>query len=350
MVYKWIDQIQFVSGYKRGVLYDLPRREHHLVPKNLDLLIKKIDGSCNNDVILSNTENDWLNFLVKNEFIFKIPAINYENFSKIDFAWNSPAIITSCVIEISKNIKQALSLVDELICKHIVLVCKDNIEIDEIFKINLRDYNFQSIIIYADFFSEVKNQKKIINNIKKNDYVDYVFFSSDKKAKDIDALSLESNLNENIKFIVNIETFSESLSFNNYYNRKLFIGKSGKISCTYDGSSFLNLTEIKSSNHLIEIVSNHEFQKYWKVNKDIQDVCKDCEFRYMCIDKRIPYQRSIKEWYHKKECDYNPYISKWKNEDDYKSLDECGVISNEYEFSIDHDKINAINKNIWKSK
>ncbi len=34
-------------------------------------------------------------------------------------------------------------------------------------------------------------------------------------------------------------------------------------------------------------------------------------------------------------------------EEDYFSLAECGVVSNETEFSIDHERIAEINKQLW---
>jgi hypothetical protein len=67
----------------------------------------------------------------------------------------------------------------------------------------------------------------------------------------------------------------------------------------------------------------------------------------MCTDNRVPFKRKKNEWFHKTECFFNPYISKWKEEEGYKTLSECGVISNENGFSIDHDKIAEINKVLW---
>ena len=73
-------------------------------------------------------------------------------------------------------------------------------------------------------------------------------------------------------------------------------------------------------------------------------MCKDCEFRNICVDIRVPYKRVENEWYHKSECNYNPYISKWKGEKDYLPIALCGVISNENGFTIDHKLIANINK------
>lgn len=77
------------------------------------------------------------------------------------------------------------------------------------------------------------------------------------------------------------------------------------------------------------------------------DICKDCEHKLICHDNRFPLCRNDNNWYHEIECNYNPYIAKWKGEDGYHNLEECGVVSNENGFSIDHDQIARINKELW---
>ena len=104
---------------------------------------------------------------------------------------------------------------------------------------------------------------------------------------------------------------------------------------------------IKTSNFkLSSILTNKKFKAFWEVNKDSIAICKDCEYRYSCLDCRAfidnsnPYSRPYR-------CKYNPYIAKWKGDEGYKTLTECGVIINEKEYTIDHDKIAKINKELW---
>ena len=81
---------------------------------------------------------------------------------------------------------------------------------------------------------------------------------------------------------------------------------------------------------LNEIITSNEFQKFWNVHKDVCDVCKDCEFKYMCVDNRIPQKKNEKEWFHTTECNYNPYIAKWKEEKGYITIKELGSTSNNF--------------------
>jgi hypothetical protein len=104
----------------------------------------------------------------------------------------------------------------------------------------------------------------------------------------------------------------------------------------------------KVNTHNIEdIVFSSKFQKLWFVHKEQIDVCKDCEFRHICIDSREPLQRSDGTWYFQQECNYNPYICKWNYEDDFVSLNACGVCSTSNEFKLDAEKIAEINHQLW---
>lgn len=54
----------------------------------------------------------------------------------------------------------------------------------------------------------------------------------------------------------------------------------------------------------------------------------------MCVDNRVPVKRKENEWYMETECNYNPYIAKWKGEKGYMTLLECDIQSNKKEFKI----------------
>lgn len=74
--------------------------------------------------------------------------------------------------------------------------------------------------------------------------------------------------------------------------------------------------------------------------KDQIEVCSDCEFRRICIDFRVPQKRADGSLWFRIECDYNPYIGKWKGEPGYLSLGECGLSATANGFSIDWEKLN----------
>ena len=74
--------------------------------------------------------------------------------------------------------------------------------------------------------------------------------------------------------------------------------------------------------NLEEIISNLDFTKIWSIRKDDIDVCKDCEFRYVCTDCRC-YIKSPENIYSQPaKCKYNPYTAKWEGEEGYTTVEQ----------------------------
>jgi len=66
---------------------------------------------------------------------------------------------------------------------------------------------------------------------------------------------------------------------------------------------------------LNKAINKRGFKKYWKVTKDIIEVCKDCEFRHVCTDcraytERTKFNNGI-DLSKPLKCGYNPYSNKW---------------------------------------
>jgi len=124
--------------------------------------------------------------------------------------------------------------------------------------------------------------------------------------------NLKSNKHRNLihpgYFNVNISLFTESQNHHAYFNRKVSIDERGEIkNCNSLSKSFGNI------NHesLEEIVSSTEFQQLWFIQKDKTLICRNCEFRYMCVDPREPLLNNDALYYHKVPCNYDPFSSTW---------------------------------------
>lgn len=78
---------------------------------------------------------------------------------------------------------------------------------------------------------------------------------------------------------------------------------------------------------IIDGLKNGAFSDLWHINKDKIKVCKDCEYRYMCVDNRIPIKEAEGEFFFSTECNYNPYIGKWRGEPGYKKLSNLESIN-----------------------
>lgn len=317
-----------------------------------------------------NTYIDFYNSTYSHDNKSQIELKNISKEIKIEISdeqylsWESPSTITNCIITISEDNQlhksEKLDLILQFcnisLCKHIVIRIQSILEIKDIEAVLLKlsKYEVHSVLVICDFNEEyytdrfgevimslqISKRLIVLNSPFEKNFEDTMFFTEKR--------NLYSTEKTQMEITSNISLFSESQAHNTYFNRKLYIGPNGEIKNAPEcEDSFGFKQDIDNPEQLKSIIQTPEFQKYWFVHKEISDVCKDCEFRHMCVDNRLPYQRSEKEWYHKIECNYNPYIAKWQGEEGYKTLSECGVISNESGFTIDHEKIAKINAELW---
>jgi SPASM domain peptide maturase of grasp-with-spasm system len=140
------------------------------------------------------------------------------------------------------------------------------------------------------------------------------------------------------------EHYLESLKYNTCLNRKLCIDFDGYIkNCPAMEKIFGNI----KNTSLKEAIQTQGFKNLWKVNKDKIDVCKDCEFRYICTDCRCFIKNKKNIFSQPSKCAYNPYICKWSIEATYVPVEECGTYNNKGNFTLDQKKIEILNKQIW---
>ncbi|MGB3467616.1 MAG: grasp-with-spasm system SPASM domain peptide maturase [Cyclobacteriaceae bacterium] len=110
-----------------------------------------------------------------------------------------------------------------------------------------------------------------------------------------------------VHFEANRSLFTESHHFNNCLNNKISIDKHGNIcNCPSLPEKFGSIDE----HQIVDVMKeNQDIRKFWLTTKDQIDICKDCEFRYICTDCRAYVlngnnSKPIK-------CNYDPYKGKW---------------------------------------
>ncbi len=65
------------------------------------------------------------------------------------------------------------------------------------------------------------------------------------------------------------------------------------------------------SNSLKEAIDHKDFKKYWNINKDAIETCKDCEFRFVCTDCIAYTENPTKLSSKPLKCGYDPYTNEW---------------------------------------
>jgi len=326
-----------IRGYGRSIIYDLNRKKFWYIPNDLyDVLlafdkktIKQLFQSYNSSS--HSVLHSYLAFLVKNEFIFFCDKSHEaKRFPKIDLSFDSPALITNAIVQIENriniNIKRLINELNDLGCRHIQIALFSESGASMINSI-LEQFDksaFRSIEILLKYSSSL-SEEELKHLIKRHPRISQlIVFESPREWKlkspyygmhsiTFSGKSITPLMNNPISnissFRVNIDLFCETQIFNPYFNRKMVIDSKGNIKNAPNSyETFGNVNDTSLS----KIAKQKKFQILWKVKKDDISVCKKCEYRYMCVDNRIPIKLGNK-WVHKTQCLYNVYKSQWRN-------------------------------------
>jgi SPASM domain peptide maturase of grasp-with-spasm system len=355
-----------VRGYRRALIYDLARNDKRFIPLGLYDILQNFTNKSLTSLINSFPDEqeiikEYLSFLQKHDYIFYCDSNELDLFNSMKLDWQEPALLSTGIIEIHNiNLDYYNQIFNFLLaagCKQLVFYLDDSINVSliksllsllEASRIQSIDIVMSSSSSNLDDFNQLAAVKRL-NKILITQATENNYNLATKQLRLKDDFRFEKFRTSENSFIINLSFFTESRSHNSYFNQKIFFAKNGDIKNSFETSTvFANVNKIKSYEALKTLVSSSEFQKQWHYNKDKCDVCKECEFRYMCLDNRELNERVDGSLYHKEECNYNPFICKWEGEEGYLNLEQCGVISNDSGCSIDNDKIDTINSKLWK--
>lgn len=324
-----------VEGYRNIVFCDLDRQCFHSYPKSkFQNLPRPLTEKINwKNLKAEDLESGALTFLKEKKMLMTEESLVSSQYilPSVFYRWRSPSLITNAIIELSEEnrllsvstFSDLLACLDTLLCKHVFLLIKKTVTLKrlELLIACIQQANVQSVqlvmpyrqIYYTDAFGELimthgKIQFVILETSPFEKNIENKIFFTTKK------LSTHS-LKKQKQFVSNIPLFSESQLHHTYFNRKLFISSSGEIKNAPECPLTVGkIQDITKPEQLIELIKSRDFQKYWYVFKESCEVCRDCEFRHVCVDNRVPHQREDGHWYHQQECDYDPYTGKWKGE------------------------------------
>lgn len=352
-----------VKGYIKSVIIDTDIKKVFHISNEHFSLIKELNEKTISEIIKEyNYEkiDDFLKYLINNNFGFIIKKEEKDNFLPIEDVDSIP-FQSNSIVDIDNfdfnKIKLTIKKLNEANIANIQFRILKSINFEEFSSIIrlVESFSFYSVEFLINYMFYSTLSKGNLSYINKCQIISKIFvFDSEynQLRKESKFLFLNNPLNnDNLcghtsvnYFSCFLETVLYSKKYNTCLNCKISVDKYGKVKkCPSMKESFGDIEDVS----IKEILKKSNFKKFDKITKDDIHVCKDCEFRYICTDCRAYIDDPNDIYSRPSKCTYNPYIAKWKEEEGYRTLEECGVICNEQGFSIDHEKIAQINKELW---
>ncbi|MGN8058760.1 hypothetical protein ACTJKN_20910 [Pedobacter sp. 22163] len=339
-----------VMGYNRAIIYDIIRKDYFFIPNAHYAILDTNDVINFNKITNQEEKEELVDFLLKEEIIFEIADRNQKNrFKSFNRNFEQPNLLTNAIVHSDTDpvffdfIKDEyilnVSVIAPQIDDHLfALLAKiDTLEIDSVY-LYIENFDQESyettrqlicnhrLIFSVNFFNTTSQTKTTqrYQNIYFNFFEEE--FATYKTKLTTDKLSL------------NNEHFLEAYNVHSYYYGKVYIDREGNVKNGLNNTDSFGNVKLLTKELFLNTIRSDKFRELGNINKNNTLVCSDCEFRYMCVDSRVPVKGDEK-WYHQAECAYNPYLSKWDDEENYINLKDSGVAISATGCVIDQQKL-----------
>ena len=324
-----------VKGATRQIICDLQKGNFYFIPQGLYEILtahkgKRIDEiksfyNNNHDEVIDK----YISYLIENELAFF--CSNPESFPEIEIKWDYPGHISNAIIEVEQDtlhdfIDMFFQL-EKLGTKFLEIRFYYKTSLNKLTEIIslTNESKFRNIDILLEYDSslELKEIEHFINLYQRigKIIIHSVPESHIEKSKNINIVFTKQVIKNNdccgqvsvSYFNCNLDMYMESKLHNNCLNRKISINGKGEIkNCPSANKAYGNIQDIT----LKQAIEKQGFKDYWSINKDQIEICKDCEFRYICTDCRAHLSNPQNIYSKPAKCTYNPYTGIWDDEKD----------------------------------
>ncbi|KQT25906.1 grasp-with-spasm system SPASM domain peptide maturase [Chryseobacterium sp. Leaf405] len=329
--------ILVTKGVQRILIIDLQREKAKLYPLELSDIIEELKKKSIKNLFESYDRGsheflrEYLKILLDNEYGFITKDYWDNNFPPFSYKFSTPNEITNAYLEIDDLhvLSQLNKSLSNLGAEHIVIHYDNflSFECIQFIENTFKNTTITSIEIFSKYH-EIFNEDffEVIDNFCSRIY-SLAFYSCNKnpfKPKDKykftvafvkEQIKLNSCGKVDLKYFnVNLPKVLEAINHNSCLHKKISIDKYGNIkNCPSMYQSFGNIKNIT----LEEALNVKDFKNHWNLTKDKIEICKECEFRYVCTDCRayteetntnnegLDISKPIK-------CGYNPYKAEWE--------------------------------------
>lgn len=331
-----------VKGATRSMICDLQRQESDFIPNDMVEVLAELNAKKPLEVVfqLFGEENkeiiqEYLDYIDEKEYGFYCEEDEFDLFPDLDKTYEVPAHITNTVVELKQEdisrLKNLVPQIEKLGCKDVAMVFYEELQEQDFLHIfeYFVDTRIKSFEITSKFHAAVNDDFINRLNQKLNQLTKVVFFSAhEDKAEYWDnkilfdrfytTKSISSfkacGVVDTKYFNTNLPKVLEAINHNSCLNMKISIDKDGNIrNCPAMPLAYGNIKDTT----LEEALNKPGFKKYWNLTKDEIEVCKDCEFRYICTDCRAFTERTHTnkdglDTSKPLKCGYDPYTGKWE--------------------------------------
>ncbi len=348
-----------VKGYNRAIIYDILRKDYFFIPNEYYTILNTNDFIPFLKIKDTDERQELVNFLIQEEIIFELSDPDQrKRFIPLDRNLHTPNQFSNLVVHanidhhffdfIAEEYLMNISIIaPELDASLLKIVEKINtLETDgiylyienfnaELFEEYCEAFSAHQLVFSVNFFGTSTTEKtKLISNIYYNFFEES--FADYKSKLTIDKLD------------INGEHFFEAYNYHSYYFGKIYIDAAGNIKNGLNNAASYGNIQSTTKAQFLNTVSSSAFLELGNIKKNDTLVCKDCEFRYMCVDSRVPIKGDEK-WYHETECRYNPFMSKWNDEPGYLNLSDSGITISASGSEINKKKLTQEFKKAWST-
>lgn len=293
---------QIINGNPNPVILNLQKGSYTIIPNDLFKILttKKNNFSYDIEHLILKYGNkeiieSYFDFLVKNQI--GIYSSHKLSFQPINKNWEFPGLVRSMIISINDNttydVLKVINRCIDLGCINLELrlnIKNGSLYLEKILE-NIKSTSLTNITCFIKGVDSIVTYEKLADSYNKLTKI--VLFNCDKPSniKDNSILIFsKEDYNENRngfitnKYFIDINFYLESLRYNPFLNKKVYISPEGYVkNDSYYEDKFGNINEIE----LEDIIKLPTFQYLWKVNNDHIEELKDNPMRYSILNTGI---------------------------------------------------------------
>ncbi|MCI4667047.1 MAG: grasp-with-spasm system SPASM domain peptide maturase [Bacteroidia bacterium] len=323
-----------VKGASRSIVCDLQRKSFLYIPNSLYEILTLHRGKRKEEIFqtydnqYNDTIQEYFDFLVEQEMLFYCD--DSERFPKMSMDWMSPAQIQDSIIDIgaesAHDWDHILSQLEGLGCRHIQVRSFVNKSLDFWQELMEKVSEYAIISVEIHMKHGVGLEKESLNSLVQTfpqiflinvHSSPFTWFAEGFPRRmgnlQFSKVSIDSETHCGVIspsfFIINEKTFTEGWNHNSCLNRKISVDQYGMLK---NCPSMVEAFGLANETDFEEVLKKEGFTKLWNINKDQVEVCKSCEFRYICTDCRAYIQNPNDPLSKPAKCNYNPALGKWE--------------------------------------